>query len=34
MEWLNARPPVEFNGLDAIERRRRARGANRSAEVT
>ena len=30
MEWLNARPPVELNGLDAIERRRRA-GATRSA---
>jgi predicted DNA-binding transcriptional regulator AlpA len=27
MEWLNARPPVELNGLDAVERRRRAAGA-------
>lgn len=26
MEWLNSRPRVELNGLDAIERRRRARG--------
>jgi len=34
MEWLNARPPVQFNGLDAVERRRRARGAKRSAEAT
>lgn len=34
MEWLSARPPVELNGLDAIERRRRARGSKRSAEVT
>jgi len=33
-EWLNARPPVQFNGLDAVERRRRARGAKRSAEAT
>lgn len=23
-EWLNTRPPVELNGLDAIERRKRA----------
>ena len=29
MEWLLARPPVEFNGLDAVERRRRARGNKR-----
>ena len=34
MEWLNVRPPVQFNGLDALERRRRAQGAKRSAEVT
>jgi len=34
MEWLNARPPVEFNGLDAVERRRRFRGTKRGAEVT
>lgn len=27
MEWLNARPPVELNGLDAIERRRRFKGS-------
>ncbi len=26
MEWLNSRPCAEFNGLDAVERRRRARG--------
>jgi predicted DNA-binding transcriptional regulator AlpA len=25
MEWLNSRPPAEFNGLDAVERRRRAK---------
>ncbi len=24
MEWLKALPPVELNGLDAIQRRRRA----------
>lgn len=24
MEWLRALPPVELNGLDAIQRRRRA----------
>ena len=23
-EWLNTRPPAELNGLDAIERRKRA----------
>lgn len=27
MEWLNARPRAEFNGLDAVERRRRARAS-------
>lgn len=26
MEWLQARPPVELNGLDAVERRKRAAG--------
>lgn len=26
MDWLQARPPVELNGLDAVERRRRAAG--------
>jgi predicted DNA-binding transcriptional regulator AlpA len=26
MEWLNTRPPVELNGLDAVERRRRSNG--------
>lgn len=25
MGWLNSRPRAEFNGLDAVERRRRAR---------
>ena len=25
MEWLKSRPRVELNGLDAVERRRRAR---------
>ena len=34
MEWLNARPLVEFNGLDAVERRRRSRGIKRGAEIT
>jgi predicted DNA-binding transcriptional regulator AlpA len=34
MEWLNARPPVQFNGLDAVERRRRSSAGKRSAEVT
>jgi predicted DNA-binding transcriptional regulator AlpA len=34
MEWLTARPPVEFNGLDAVERRRRSRGIKRGADVT
>jgi len=34
MEWLSARPPVQFNGLDAVERRRRARAVKRSEEVT
>jgi predicted DNA-binding transcriptional regulator AlpA len=27
MEWLNARPKAELNGLDAVERRRRIRHA-------
>lgn len=27
MEWLNARPRVQFNGLDAVERRRKFRYA-------
>ena len=27
MEWLNSRPQAELNGLDAVERRRRARDA-------
>jgi predicted DNA-binding transcriptional regulator AlpA len=26
MDWLNSRPPVELNGLDAVERRRMASG--------
>ena len=26
-EWLKSRPPVELNGLDAVERRRRASGS-------
>ena len=26
MQWLISRPLVELNGLDAVERRRRARG--------
>ena len=34
MDWLSARPPVELNGLDAVERRRRARGGKRNAEVS
>lgn len=28
-QWLHSRPLVEFNGLDAVERRRRARGSGR-----
>jgi len=27
MQWLTSRPLVELNGLDAVERRRRARGS-------
>ena len=27
MQWLYSRPLVELNGLDAVERRRRARGS-------
>lgn len=27
MEWLNSRPRAEFNGLDAVQRRRINRGA-------
>jgi len=27
MQWLNSRPRVELNGLDAVERRRRASNA-------
>jgi predicted DNA-binding transcriptional regulator AlpA len=34
MEWLTARPLVEFNGLDAVERRKRARGLKGGAEFT
>jgi predicted DNA-binding transcriptional regulator AlpA len=34
MEWLNARPVVEFNGLDAVERRRRSRSIKREVETT
>ena len=33
MDWLHTRPPVELNGLDAVERRRRARGSKRGAEI-
>lgn len=33
MEWLNARPPVQFNGLDAVERRRRAAGGKTTRRV-
>jgi predicted DNA-binding transcriptional regulator AlpA len=33
MQWLYSRPLVELNGLDAVERRRRARGT-RAAELT
>jgi len=28
MQWLYSRPLVELNGLDAVERRRRARKSN------
>ena len=31
MQWLHSRPLVELNGLDAVERRRRASGT-RAAE--
>jgi hypothetical protein len=34
MEWLNARPAVEFNGLNAVERRRRSRSIKREVETT
>ena len=27
MEWLNSRPKAELDGLDAVERRRRARAS-------
>lgn len=27
LEWLNSRPHAELNGLDAVERRRRARAS-------
>lgn len=34
MDRLSARPTVKLNGLDAIERRRRARASKRNAEVS
>lgn len=34
MEWLNSRPQAELNGLDAVERRRRARRAKGEGCVT
>jgi predicted DNA-binding transcriptional regulator AlpA len=34
MEWLHSRPVVELNGLDAVERRQRARGAKPDATTT
>ena len=33
MGWLLARPPAEFNGLDAVERRKRSGRTKRSEEV-
>ncbi len=33
MDWLQARPPVEWNGLDAVERRRRAAGGKSTRRV-
>ena len=33
MDWLQARPPVELNGLDAVERRRRAAGSKSTRRV-
>lgn len=33
MDWLQARPPVELNGLDAVERRRRAAGGKSTRRV-
>ena len=32
MEWLASRPRAELNGLDAVERRRRARAPDRPHE--
>jgi predicted DNA-binding transcriptional regulator AlpA len=34
MQWLHTRPLVELNGLDAVERRRRARGTKPDAPAT
>ena len=31
MEWLNSRPRAELNGLDALQRRKRARGPRAGA---
>jgi predicted DNA-binding transcriptional regulator AlpA len=31
MEWLSSRPRAEFNGLDAVERRRRAKREQRTS---
>lgn len=33
MQWLTSRPLVELNGLDAVERRRRARGMRTIAKL-
>src|SRR3990172_6904581 len=34
MQWLHSRPLVELNGLDAVERRRRARQSRPNASTT
>jgi predicted DNA-binding transcriptional regulator AlpA len=34
MEWLGSCPRVELNGMDAIERRRNARGQSRDHDPT
>jgi len=33
MDWLQPPPPVEWNGLDAVERRRRAAGGKSTGRV-
>ena len=33
MEWLNSRPQVELDGLDAVQRRKRARESKAAASA-